>query len=133
MEAWFLREWQRNSPWQLLLRPLSWLFQLVVSIRRLAFRRGLLASTRLGVPVLVGLFVWRPSPMLILIALMAAPQLWKAWKYRSDSEEAQTYYAVSGATRLEYATYYIVLLAFLAVMTHDVHDMVQAARVAKGF
>ena len=71
-----------------------------------------------------GLFVWRPSPMLVLIALMAAPQLWKAWKYRSDSEEAQTYYAVSGATRLEYATYYIVLLAFLAVMTHDVHDMV---------
>ena len=62
-----------------------------------------------------------------------APQLWKAWKYRSDSEEAQTYYAVSGATRLEYATYYIVLLAFLAVMTHDVHEMVQAARVAKGF
>lgn len=53
MEAWFLREWQRNSPWQLLLRPLSWLFQLVVSIRRFAFRRGLLASTRLGVPVLV--------------------------------------------------------------------------------
>lgn len=87
----------------------------------------------LGVPVLVGLFVWRPSPMLILIALMAAPQLWKAWKYRSDSEEAQTYYAVSGATRLEYATYYIVLLAFLAVMTHDVHEMVQAARAVKGF
>jgi len=53
MEAWFLREWQRNSPWQLLLRPLSWLFQLLVSIRRFAFRRGLLASTRLSVPVLV--------------------------------------------------------------------------------
>lgn len=31
----------------------------------------------LGVPVLVGLFVWRPSPMLLLIAVMAWPQLWK--------------------------------------------------------
>jgi len=85
-----------------------------------------------GVPVLIALFFYRPSPMLILIAILAAPQLMKAWKYRSDSEEAQTYYAVSGSTKLEYATYYIVLLAFLAVMTHDVHEMVQAARAVKG-
>ena len=85
-----------------------------------------------GVPVLIGLFFYRPSPMLILIAILAAPQLMKAWKYRSDSEEAQTYYAVSGSTKLEYATYYIVLLAFLAVMTRDVHEMVQAARAVKG-
>lgn len=85
-----------------------------------------------GVPVLIALFVYRPSPMLILIAIMAAPQLMKAWKYRSDSEEAHTYYAVTGSTKLEYATYYIVLLAFLAVMTHDVHEMVQATRAVKG-
>lgn len=32
----------------------------------------------LGVPVLVALFFWRPSPMLILMALLAAPQLLKA-------------------------------------------------------
>jgi Zn-dependent protease len=83
----------------------------------------------LGVPVLVALFIWRPSPMLILIAVLAAPQLLKAWRYRSDSEEAQTYYAVSVATRLEYGLYYIALAAFLAVMTHDVHEMLQSSRV----
>jgi tetraacyldisaccharide 4'-kinase len=53
MEAWFLREWQRNSPWQLLLRPLSWLFAALVAARRAMFRAGLLASNRLSVPTIV--------------------------------------------------------------------------------
>jgi Zn-dependent protease len=81
----------------------------------------------LGVPVLVGLFVWRPSPMLLIIAIMAWPQLWKAWKYRNDSEEAQTYYAVPAAVKWEYGTYYLVLAAFLAMMCHDVHEMLRPA------
>ncbi|MFS2034415.1 site-2 protease family protein [Polaromonas sp. CT11-55] len=81
----------------------------------------------LGVPVLVALFFWRPSPMLILMALLAAPQLLKAIRYKSDSEEAQTYYAVSAATRFEYGFYYLALAGFLAVMTHDVHEMLRGA------
>jgi Zn-dependent protease len=79
----------------------------------------------LGVPVLVGLFFWRPSPMLILMALLAGPQLLKAMRYKSDSEEAKTYYATSAATRFEYGFYYLALAAFLAVMTHDVHEMLR--------
>jgi len=79
----------------------------------------------LGVPVLVALFFWRPSPMLILMALLAAPQLLKAIRYKSDSEEAQTYYAVSAATRFKYGFYYLALAGFLAVMTHDVHEMLR--------
>jgi Zn-dependent protease len=79
----------------------------------------------LGVPVLVALFFWRPSPMLILMALLAAPQLLKAIRYKSDSEEAQTYYAASAATRFEYGFYYLALAGFLAVMTHDVHEMLR--------
>jgi len=81
----------------------------------------------LGVPMLVALFLWRPSPMLILIALMAWPQLWKAWKYRSDSPEAQSYYAVPAAVKWEYGSYYLALAGFLAVMTHDVHEMLTSA------
>lgn len=81
----------------------------------------------LGVPVLVGLFLLRPSPMLLLIALLAAPQLLKAWRYRADSEEARTYYAVPAAVKWEYGTYYVALAGFLAVMTHDVHEMLGAA------
>ncbi|MGM9513192.1 site-2 protease family protein [Roseateles sp. DB2] len=79
----------------------------------------------LGVPVLVGLFLWRPSPLLILVAVLAWPQLWKAWKYRSDSPEGQSYYAVPAAVKWEYGTYYIALAAFLALMSHDVHEMLQ--------
>lgn len=84
----------------------------------------------LGVPVLGALFIYRPSPMLILIAIMAAPQVWKAIKYRSDSEEAATYYAVPAGTKFEYGFYYIALLGFLAVMTHDVHEMLGALRAS---
>ena len=80
----------------------------------------------LGVPVLAAVFFWRPSPMLILLGVLAAPQVMKALKYRSDSEEAQTYYAVSAAVRTEYAFYYLSLVLFLAVMAHDVHDMLGA-------
>ena len=83
----------------------------------------------LGVPILVGLFVFRPSPMLILIAIMAWPQLLKAWRYRSDSVEAQSYYAVPSAVKWEYGTYYLALAAFLAVMTHDVHEMLAGVQM----
>ncbi len=85
-----------------------------------------------GVPILVALFFWRPSPMLILIAVIAAPQLWKAIKYRKDSEEAQTYYAVSTAKKWEYGFYYLVLSAFLALMMYDAHELLQARRGVVG-
>lgn len=77
----------------------------------------------LGVPILGAMFWWRPSPMLILLGILAAPQVMKAIRFRADSEEAQTYYAVSSAVRMEYAFYYLGLVLFLAVMAHDVHEM----------
>lgn len=81
-----------------------------------------------GVPVLGALFLYRPSPMLLLVAFLAAPQLWKAIKYRKDSPEAQTYYAVSARTKWEYGSYYLLLLVFLALMTYDVHGQLEASR-----
>ena len=83
----------------------------------------------LGVPLLGALFFYSPSPMLILIALLAWPQLIKAWRYRKDSHEGQTYYAVPAAIKWEYGTYYLALAGFLAVMTHDVHEMLAHARL----
>lgn len=83
----------------------------------------------LGVPVLMGVFWLNPSPMLILIALLAAPQVMKAWRYRADDPAHAGYYGASAETRLTYATAYLGLLAFLAVMTHDVHEMLGAARL----
>jgi tetraacyldisaccharide 4'-kinase len=53
MEAWFLREWQRNSLWQIGLRPVSWLFGWLVAVRRFLYRHDWLGSERIDVPVIV--------------------------------------------------------------------------------
>ncbi|MGZ5180790.1 MAG: site-2 protease family protein [Ramlibacter sp.] len=81
-----------------------------------------------GVPVLGALFLWRPSPILVIMALLAAPQLLKAWRYDPAAPENRAYYGVSGETRLTYGFYYVGLLAFLAVMAHDTHEMLGTAR-----
>ncbi|MCH8538532.1 MAG: tetraacyldisaccharide 4'-kinase [Alkalimonas sp.] len=47
------RGWYEKSWWCWLLWPLSWLFAAVTAVRRLAYRRGLLGSTALPVPVIV--------------------------------------------------------------------------------
>lgn len=82
----------------------------------------------LGAPVLVGLFLWRPSPLLVLMAVLAAPQLVKAWKFDPGAPENAAYYATTAETRLTYATWYIGLLGFLAVMAHDTHEMLGPLR-----
>ena len=53
MEAWFIKQWQRNGPWQILLRPVSWLFLLLVMLRRAAYRLGWLKVSNVGVPVIM--------------------------------------------------------------------------------
>jgi Zn-dependent protease len=73
----------------------------------------------LGAPVLIAVFLWRPSPLLILVALLAAPQVLAAFKGRGDDY----YHAALLAKRAEYALLYLGLVAFLAVMSHDVHGM----------
>ncbi len=78
----------------------------------------------LGVPVLVGLFFYRPSPTLLIVALLAAPQLLKAWRYDPKDPANAMYYQTSAEDKLTYGTAYLGLLGFLAVMTHDVHEMI---------
>ncbi len=73
-----------------------------------------------GVPILVALFFWIPSPMLVLIAVLALPQLWKAFQDRSIADSA--YYRVAPAVRLEYAVQYLSLAGFLAVMAFVAHE-----------
>ena len=53
MSKWLQQEWQRNSPWQIVLRPLAWLFGALAALRRALYRSGLATSTRLPVPVIV--------------------------------------------------------------------------------
>jgi Zn-dependent protease len=74
----------------------------------------------IGVPVLIGLFFYRPSPLLILMALLAAPYVMKAW--RGVPAEEQTYYIASTETRFNYGLLYLGLAGFLAVMCDQLHQ-----------
>ena len=74
----------------------------------------------IGVPLLVALFFYRPSPLLILMAVLALPHVMKAWRGIKSPEE-QAYYGVRAETRLSYAALYLGLAAYLAIMCADLH------------
>jgi Zn-dependent protease len=76
----------------------------------------------LGAPMLVALFFYIPSPMLILIGILAIPSLIAAWRYNPNSPEARAYRSIPAATRIEYAVLYLGLAAVLALMVHNVHE-----------
>lgn len=52
-EAFMVQEWQQGSIWQIIFRPLSWLFALITAIRRFFFRAGISKITTVGVPVII--------------------------------------------------------------------------------
>ncbi|KOF53382.1 MULTISPECIES: site-2 protease family protein [unclassified Achromobacter] len=81
-----------------------------------------------GVPVLAAVFLWRPSPILVLVALLAIPNVVRAFKYDPGLPENQAYYGVSLESRLTYGSAYLALVCLLAVMAHDVHDMLGGLR-----
>ncbi|HTD06535.1 site-2 protease family protein [Undibacterium sp.] len=80
-----------------------------------------------GVPLLIGMFLYRPSPMLILIAIMAYPQLKMAFsKDAGVSGQPQGYYDVPTNTRINYGVLYLGLVAFLAIMSYELHEQLGA-------
>lgn len=75
----------------------------------------------LGAPVLVAVLVTQRAWVLLIILVLAMPQLQAAWRFDRNDPENQRYYAASLETRLSYSITYFALLVFLAVMTHDLH------------
>jgi Zn-dependent protease len=132
--CYFLARGEADLPWLLAVAYAGFFLNLFNLIPLSPFDGGRITAVLspriwlLGVPVLLALAWWRPSPMLILVALLAAPQVWQAIRWRRDSPGASTYYAVPTGTKIEYTVYYLALLGFLAVMTYDVHEMLQALR-----
>lgn len=76
-----------------------------------------------GAPLLIAFFFYRPSPLLIVMALLSAPQVMKALRYDPKAPENRVYYATSLATKVIYAVLYLGLAGYLAVMSYDVHNM----------
>jgi tetraacyldisaccharide 4'-kinase len=53
MNNWFKKQWSSYSLWHILLIPLSWIFLVVISVRKFLYSLGWLKSTSLNVPVIV--------------------------------------------------------------------------------
>ena len=78
----------------------------------------------LGAPVMLAALLYQPSPMLVVIGVVALPQLLAAWRYDPNTPENLAYYGrIDAATKLEYAVLYIALLVLLGLMTYNVHTM----------
>jgi len=77
----------------------------------------------LGVPVLLGLLIYQPSPMLLVIAVIALPKVLAAWRYDPSLPANQAYYGIPDNIKLEFTVLYLGLAALLGLMTYSVHEM----------
>jgi Zn-dependent protease len=84
----------------------------------------------IGAPCLIALMIYRPSPLLIIIGIIAIPQLIKAWKYDPQAPGNIAYYNVAAETKMEYGVLYLGLAALLAIMSYEVHEMLEQVRIA---
>jgi Zn-dependent protease len=74
----------------------------------------------LGLLALLGLVIYRPNPILIVILLLAGSELWRRWRLR-DLPQMQQYYRVRPQQRLIIGLLYFGLAAALALGMHATH------------
>ncbi len=79
----------------------------------------------LGAPLLIGLFLWNPSPMFLVIAVLAAPHFMAALKGNFDTAYYQD---VPARTRFSYGVAYLGLVAYLGAMTYSLHSQLEQLR-----
>ena len=75
-----------------------------------------------GLPLLVAVYLWQPSPLLIVIGLMALPEVWA--RLRGKLPDAA--HTVGPADRLKYGALYLALAGGLAVMAFQTHERLSA-------
>jgi Zn-dependent protease len=73
----------------------------------------------LGMPILLILFYFNQSPILLVIAILALPNLWNAYKNRNEPES--DYYKSSLRLRTQYGVQYISLIIFLTILSLETH------------
>ena len=78
----------------------------------------------LGAPIMLLALLYQPSPMLVVIIVLALPQLLAAWRYDPALPQNQAYYGrIPAATKLEYTLLYLGLVVLLGLMTFNLHTM----------
>lgn len=75
-----------------------------------------------GVPVLAALMLWKPSPVFLIVALFAAPQIWRSIRQPADLSD------VPMRQRIEAALLYLGLVVVLGIMTWEVHETLSLLR-----
>lgn len=75
----------------------------------------------LGIPVLIAVFLWRPSPLLLLIGILAAGGLWRARRH-PDTQPV----AAAMESRVGYGLFYLGLVVLLALQTFALHNRLQS-------
>ncbi|MEZ5098710.1 MAG: site-2 protease family protein [Thermoleophilia bacterium] len=73
-----------------------------------------------GLAGLVGLTIWHPNPILLIVLLFGGLELWRRWRARA-TPESQAYYRVTRAQRATVAVTYLGLAALLAVAMTATH------------
>jgi Zn-dependent protease len=76
-----------------------------------------------GMPILVAAFFWRPSPLLIIVALVAAPEVWATLRGRGEPAAA-----TPTAVKFKYGAAYLALVLGLAVMAFEAHERLTPMR-----
>jgi Zn-dependent protease len=77
----------------------------------------------IGLPMLVGLYIWQPSPLLIVIGILAIPKAWAAFTNRIPV--APGLLLATNSLKARYAAEYLGLVGFLTVMTFELHSQLQ--------
>ena len=77
----------------------------------------------LGVPCLIGLWAYWPSPILILVSVLAIPQVIAAWRYNPHDPANRAYYGVPLAVRAQWSLLYIGLVIVLALFIQQSHEL----------
>jgi Zn-dependent protease len=71
----------------------------------------------LGLAVILGLEIYRPSAILLIILLFGSYELWRRWQSRNDPE-SQTYFTVEPRLRRRVAFAYFGLIVVLLIGVH---------------
>ncbi|MCK9192862.1 MAG: site-2 protease family protein [Nevskia sp.] len=119
------------EPWLLALAYAGFILNLFNLIPLAPFDGGRITAVLspriwlLGVPMLIALFLQHPSPLLIMMAIVAAPQVMKALRHDPSTPEAQAYYGVASLeARFTYGVFYLGLAIFLALMAAQLHTTI---------
>lgn len=78
-----------------------------------------------GIPILVGVFIWKPSPILLVLGILFIPKVFAALK--NKDLESSAYYAVSPATRTSYAVQYLMLAILLSITVFVIHERLSSS------